>query len=1001
MSATETPTPTLAMTTAVTEEPKRRPPPPPPPRSMRDRLAALALEEQQNQQGSNPVPTSQGPRLTTTQGQGQAQSQPQQPQSPLPPPLPARPSLSPPPTLPIAVPAAVPVPPLLAVGSAPALPARSPGALNSAISGAGISGSANGSIALKPHAVVASGTTSRALPLPASATPHVLSHRGAIRCVAVRNGLLVSAGDRHLRVSDFSASSSSLQSPYYSANTSSSSLPRSSVSSLLMLSQSPAPREVAVLPLATLATDASSDSSKDSQNIAGVSAIAFVPRSSSSLPATAFSPTGIINPAAFVDRVWVAIEKTGEIVALDLAPNNINKSTTVSIVERRIAHSSTVTHILPVSSNSPEIWTLDDQGGLRVWSIPSNTQQQQQQPLSLVLNLTRSLRIGSRQTVAHVVQSRHLWTAGGKILETNDPTSSTSSRTDVTGTAGNFTCFAGGGIDGGLVYSGHDDGKIIVWDATTGSAPRRRYTVSTGIYKITSLITTRRRILWAAHGASGRLCVYDTTTWDAWTCVKEFETASNAAVALLALDVDALRTATNANCNVYSVAYDSGVVKAWDAFLQQDWMDSYMRDREAAYCTYRDVSVFVGTFNINANKPDAMDALPAAQNPFSAWFAPYSGREGPDIVCVGFQELVDLESKKANAKQIFMEAIEITKKVASGGGGSGGDKNSGSISGPSGSGDGSTAAESNRLIYWRDRIVKALVENFPSSTRYRLVECHALFGLFQCVFIRETTLSENNNNSAAVLPGSVQVAQVKTGLGGFHANKGGIATRLVIDDTSFCFVNCHLAAHQTQVSARNTDIVAIRDGLEFSALSNGFGKSFFVFGQGGDGSMVMDHENVFFSGDLNYRIDLPREKVIAAIEKRDWNYLLAKDQLHVQMTTNASFGLRAFTEAPITFAPTFKYDVRSTQYDTSDKKRVPAWCDRILYSNSGGSGGLVVVDGYERGECTMSDHRPVSGRFRVRVKHVDVVAAERERGIAKLAVQEYKEGAGADVLRGK
>lgn len=59
--------------------------------------------------------------------------------------------------------------------------------------------------------------------------------------------------------------------------------------------------------------------------------------------------------------------------------------------------------------------------------------------------------------------------------------------------------------------------------------------------------------------------------------------------------------------------------------------------------------------------------------------------------------------------------------------------------------------------------------------------------------------------------------------------------------------------------------------------------------------------------------------------------LLPHDELQQQMKARKAFH-DGWQEGPIAFLPTYKYDVGTVGvFDSSEKKRAPSWCDRILY----------------------------------------------------------------------
>ncbi|XP_037322734.2 synaptojanin-1 isoform X10 [Pungitius pungitius] len=263
-----------------------------------------------------------------------------------------------------------------------------------------------------------------------------------------------------------------------------------------------------------------------------------------------------------------------------------------------------------------------------------------------------------------------------------------------------------------------------------------------------------------------------------------------------------------------------------------------------------------------------------------------------------------------------------------------------------------------------------LQKNISRDHKYVLLASEQLVGVCLFVFIRP---------QHAPFIRDVAVDTVKTGMGGATGNKGGVAIRLLFHTTSICFVCSHFAAGQSQVKERNDDYSEITRRLTFPM-----------------GRLLYSHDYVFWCGDFNYRISMPNEEVKELIKQQNWDALTAGDQLLDQK--NAGLVFRGFIEGKLDFAPTYKYDLFSEDYDTSEKCRTPAWTDRILWkrrkwnfnqtaeemnvvgaaSTSGEtdddpdnpwSAGTLKY--YGRAELKTSDHRPVVSIIDVDILEVD------------------------------
>ncbi|ETV80101.1 hypothetical protein H257_06494 [Aphanomyces astaci] len=201
-----------------------------------------------------------------------------------------------------------------------------------------------------------------------------------------------------------------------------------------------------------------------------------------------------------------------------------------------------------------------------------------------------------------------------------------------------------------------------------------------------------------------------------------------------------------------------------------------------------------------------------------------------------------------------------------------------------------------------------------------------------------------------------------TGVGNVIGNKGGVVVKLVVDQRSFCFVNCHLAAHEAQkfLERRNSDVSEILSGARV-----------------GQRGIELDHQfdHAFWMGDMNYRVhlgytdpkDMTKEEHWAAVHdlvtRKEYGKLYANDQLQHQMHANKV--LAGWHTVPCEFAPTFKR-LRGKEHEFT-QQRVPSYCDRVLWKSLPGFESNLTLTAYTCvPDISTSDHKPVYAAFDVR-----------------------------------
>lgn len=613
--------------------------------------------------------------------------------------------------------------------------------------------------------------------------------------------------------------------------------------------------------------------------------------------------------------------RSGQALVVELA--------TGRVVKRMAISSRPILHVLS-SRRGQQVLAIDSDGWVHGWRIREGGDSIHAE------DKTGAARVMEGAAIAHLSPNGALWLARGTVIEVHQLMEGQLvllarfdyvQDLDLGGlTAAPITSIASVGE---RTVCGHQDGTLSRWD-DRACTPIDCH--SSGSHRITAL-AGGLGTFWVAL-STGKLMILDSATMRVLNEWKPHPTA----IVLLA------RAVLPAGClaaPLISIC-DSGSLQAWDAYNRERLISLRLRQRAREYCRIESITLRVGSWNVDSQRPPG-------EGESSFWNRWLGLNDPADVLVVGLQEVIDLQSKSSNAKILLN------------GGASGGGKG------------GAVQPDEARSLVWIERLQSVLDRSGPEG--FSLIAKESMVGLMLAVFVRERIRERVRY---------VHQAQVKTGLAGLHGNKGALVCRLIIDDSSVCLVNCHLAAGHSQTAARQLDLNTITRSARLKPLAVPDG----VF-LGGSGELISDHEHCILFGDLNYRLELSRPEAEGALHSGALPLLLQRDQLGEQLETVLDHPLAAFREAPIRFAPTYKYDRGTRILDSSEKQRVPAYCDRILLrgddddnNNNDAASTILSYDAID--DMLLSDHRPVCATVQLAVKAID----RSQQAFVRLKVEE-------------
>lgn len=161
-------------------------------------------------------------------------------------------------------------------------------------------------------------------------------------------------------------------------------------------------------------------------------------------------------------------------------------------------------------------------------------------------------------------------------------------------------------------------------------------------------------------------------------------------------------------------------------------------------------------------------------------------------------------------------------------------------------------------------------------------------------------------------------------MGGALGNKGSCFIRFSFHDTTFAVSCAHLSAGTKSHKQRINELIDIIN----KPLNDPVQKKVNIIISIQE-VRLKHHDINFIFGDLNFRVELEYQSAKSIlINGGDVSLLRDFDQFSIEKQVN--YQLSELSEGPLSFLPTYKFDVNTDEWDTSKKQRTPSWY--LLYN---------------------------------------------------------------------